>query len=624
MQPPSTIFFQKNNLIKLAVFVVIIAIAAGYFRFNALKSDVKEYLKYEVEIPRQIMNVYQAIDVFSFRDVPGYGGSFNEKKSSEMLRELAGEEQRMYDPIGSSIFKSFLAKEVVICAAQLNKKRNNDFEALRNILLSARFINMKEFNEALRNIDTGFAGRCLAIFNIDYPEPTKLISSESEKPEIKKNGLALPDIKQLTRDAENGDRTSQLELAVYYEGKLYQNEPDLTLAHKWYYEAAKRDNYLAQLALADLGFNAPRSILRSDFPRLSPVPEGGERQESIVDAIAWYEIARLGAKKNGSSLSTPGSEEHFLAKYSPSESLKVQGKQQAIQWRARQFGESAGQAEPEVVSKPVATVASSKRDPVQLVEEIVSAAKADKISEVDAPRAALDSFPKPERRDRKTARERNALGLDALKKNDFGAAIDRFTEGKNADPSDIELVNNLGYALMMAGKSDEAKAAFVETLTLDPSRGAAWSNLGQLHARMGDVSSAAACFKLTYFFSKAPEKTIEFYKKLAESDSDEKIRLAATKASSEFSTIQPLITSIRFQYQKALDALSSGPAGIGSPSPKIVDVLSNPVTPEDWKFIGELEADLGQCSTGSACARETEITDARDKRKAKGLRAQTR
>lgn len=444
--------------------------------------------------------------------------------------------------------------------------------------------------------------------------------------------IPLPNIQQLTREAENGDSSSQLELAVYYEGKLYQNTPNIELAHKWFYEAAKQDNYLAQLGLASLGFKASRSIFEGDFSRIAASGSNSGQTDAIVDAIAWYEVARLGAKKAGTAHIGLPAENEFISKYQPSAELKSMGSQQALRWRAQQFREgettiSPDSERPSLSAPPVKSSASDSLPVMSsnaLVEAIVNASKADRFADITSPKLALDALPKPGRGDRKAARERNFLGLDALKNSDFNTAIDRFTEGQKADPSDIELVNNLGYALMMAGKSGEAKDKFVETLTIDSSRGAAWSNLGQLHARMGDVNSAAACFKLTYLFSRAPEKTIEFYKKLAESDTDEKIRAAATKASSEFSNIQPLITTVRYQYQKVLDSLSLGPTGYSSPSSKIVELLSNPSSQDDWKFINELEVDLGQCSTGSACARETEITQAQDNRKANGLRAQTR
>jgi len=142
----------------------------------------------------------------------------------------------------------------------------------------------------------------------------------------------------------------------------------------------------------------------------------------------------------------------------------------------------------------------------------------------------IDLFPKPTRGDRKLARDKNRLGLDAVKRDDYENAIARFNEGVTADPSDVELKNNLGYALMMAGRLDDARRALFESVVLDPGRAAAWANLGQTLAQQGDEDSAVAAFVNTFIFSRAQNKTIDYLTNLSQSNPSPRVKSAAAKA----------------------------------------------------------------------------------------------
>jgi len=171
----------------------------------------------------------------------------------------------------------------------------------------------------------------------------------------------------------------------------------------------------------------------------------------------------------------------------------------------------------------------SVTNPTMAVLAMLDAAKSENNAAILSAKVTLDSFPKPNRGDRKLARERNKLGLDALRANNYDFAISLLNEGVAADPSDVELKNNLGYALLMAVRLDDAKKALIESLVLDSARGAAWANLGQTLAKQGDEASAVAAFVNTFIFSRAQNKTIEYFTNLSQSDPDPRVKSAAAK-----------------------------------------------------------------------------------------------
>lgn len=170
-----------------------------------------------------------------------------------------------------------------------------------------------------------------------------------------------------------------------------------------------------------------------------------------------------------------------------------------------------------------------------LVMNMLAAKKYNDIPQFLSLQAEINSLPKRDRGDRKLAREKNKLGLAAFHSGDFAKAIILFNEGANADPGDVELVDNHGYALMMNGQLDEAKSKLIEAITMKVSRGAAWGNLGQVFAKQGDKDSAVACFKITFVFSSAPEKSVAYFTDLAKSDSDSAVREAAQEALDSYS-----------------------------------------------------------------------------------------
>jgi hypothetical protein len=201
-----------------------------------------------------------------------------------------------------------------------------------------------------------------------------------------------------------------------------------------------------------------------------------------------------------------------------------------------QAGQNSPQSEstPNLAARPTAQERPPTPQPIANptmgVLAMIAAGKSENNAAILSAKVTLDSFPKPDRGDRKLAREKNKLGLDALKENAYENAIARFNEGVAEDPSDVEFKNNLGYALMMAGKLDYAQKTLIESLALDSARGAAWANLGQTLAKQGDEDSAVAAFVNTFIFSRAQNKTVEFLTNLSQSDPDPRVKAAAAKA----------------------------------------------------------------------------------------------
>ena len=70
----------------------------------------------------------------------------------------------------------------------------------------------------------------------------------------------------------------------------------------------------------------------------------------------------------------------------------------------------------------------------------------------------------------------------------------------------------------------------MEALVIEPSRVGAWTVLGTVIAQQGDQRSALGALLNAYRFSKDQPRTIGHFTQLAESDSREPVRQAASAA----------------------------------------------------------------------------------------------
>lgn len=124
----------------------------------------------------------------------------------------------------------------------------------------------------------------------------------------------------------------------------------------------------------------------------------------------------------------------------------------------------------------------------------------------------------------------NDAGLEAVRRNAFHEAAERFAEAFREDPGDVEVANNLGFALLSTQNFDEAEQYLLLTLLLAPTRSLAWESLARLYALRGAEQPAFGCFLNAYRFSRNQAATRKFLERLTESNPDETVRMTAARA----------------------------------------------------------------------------------------------
>ncbi|QQS55586.1 MAG: tetratricopeptide repeat protein [Candidatus Competibacteraceae bacterium] len=143
----------------------------------------------------------------------------------------------------------------------------------------------------------------------------------------------------------------------------------------------------------------------------------------------------------------------------------------------------------------------------------------------------LESVPRPARQNVKEARALNGQGLDALRRNDFSAALDAFQQAQQADPADAEISGNLGYIQLKLGQFKRAEHQLVYALSLAPERASTWFNLGQVYGALGEIDKATGAFANTYRYSRDAPKTREFMTQaVLAPENDEATRTALRRA----------------------------------------------------------------------------------------------
>ena len=145
-------------------------------------------------------------------------------------------------------------------------------------------------------------------------------------------------------------------------------------------------------------------------------------------------------------------------------------------------------------------------------------------------RRSLQQVRAPQRGDRVTARALNVTGLDAVRRGQFGAAVNIFLRAAHADPGDQEIMNNLAHALFKNGQLAEGRSAAIAALVIAPERTTAWAELAQILASEGRTEMAIAGFLLCYRYSKDRNRTRDFLLKITEDgEFSANVRSAATQ-----------------------------------------------------------------------------------------------
>jgi Flp pilus assembly protein TadD len=84
-------------------------------------------------------------------------------------------------------------------------------------------------------------------------------------------------------------------------------------------------------------------------------------------------------------------------------------------------------------------------------------------------------------------------GALALRRREFGAALDELEYACHVEPELPSAHTLRGQALLRLGQLDDAQAAFQTALEQRPADAIAYAGLAQIHGRRGDFEEAAAC-----------------------------------------------------------------------------------------------------------------------------------
>lgn len=125
----------------------------------------------------------------------------------------------------------------------------------------------------------------------------------------------------------------------------------------------------------------------------------------------------------------------------------------------------------------------------------------------------IDSFQKPQRGDRKTARRFNDEGLNALKQDKNLEAINLLTRAREVDKLDEEVLDNLVFTYAKDGNHIKAISIALEGFNLNPRRASLWINYSQSNAKIGNRDAALQAMWLAWQFSPNKEKILNFIEK---------------------------------------------------------------------------------------------------------------
>jgi tetratricopeptide (TPR) repeat protein len=132
--------------------------------------------------------------------------------------------------------------------------------------------------------------------------------------------------------------------------------------------------------------------------------------------------------------------------------------------------------------------------------------------------ARIGEMPKPQKGNRKVARELNFKGLEAFRKGDLSSASSLLGRGALEDPSDVEIQSNLGLVLVRERRLPEAKVALTNAITLNSRRTGAWIPMAELFFESGETEKSKGALLLAWEFSENREKTVAYFEKQAVDD----------------------------------------------------------------------------------------------------------
>lgn len=157
-------------------------------------------------------------------------------------------------------------------------------------------------------------------------------------------------------------------------------------------------------------------------------------------------------------------------------------------------------------------------DTTACLGQALRAAAREDVEQVRAVATRLDALPKPDLGNKAVARKLNTEGLEALKRDDFAAAVDAFRRGQRENPRDVELAGNLGFALVKAGKPGDAVTVLTQALVLDPRRSSTWTPLAEALALANRRDEAVAALWVAFQWSGNRDKSLAFYASQADKE----------------------------------------------------------------------------------------------------------
>ena len=157
--------------------------------------------------------------------------------------------------------------------------------------------------------------------------------------------------------------------------------------------------------------------------------------------------------------------------------------------------------------------ASTCADVKACINAMLAAAKTENLTAAMDAARRIDGFQKPERGDRKSARQLNDEGLNALKQGKNLEAINLLTKAREADGLDEEVLDNLVFTYSKDGNYTKAISIASEGFNLNPRRASLWINYSQTHAQLGHQEAALQAMWVAWQFSPNKERTLKFIEK---------------------------------------------------------------------------------------------------------------
>lgn len=145
------------------------------------------------------------------------------------------------------------------------------------------------------------------------------------------------------------------------------------------------------------------------------------------------------------------------------------------------------------------------------VQQTLAAARKADIEQVRKAAGSIDALQKPDQGNRPVSRQLNTAGIDALKREDFIAAVAKLRQALSENPRDVEIAGNLGFALVKAGQVAEAAEVLQTALVLDPRRTSTWTPLAEAYALAGRMEDAKAAMWVSFQWSANRDKSLAYY-----------------------------------------------------------------------------------------------------------------